>query len=259
MNSFRAEWPNLLKEPDSELSKGEKVKLDGIVQMLQTLLPAVDPENKARLIQWAIDNCNDMKLLFGAALEFDMDALMAYVPPEPEAAGGTAKADSEFNEADHPRDADGKFGSGGGSPKLHENGYSAETVIPAPKNSISPSDIVKANRRGLNSSEGDFESYYTPVLQIAYNLGKKKKDLSKAKIVTGIRYGLAPETGISQNFTEGTSEEGLSLAQVQGSKEVGSSMWFKDRKAYEYRGIESGKGSDGETLILPLHVDNWDA
>jgi len=87
VNSFKAEWPNLLKEPDSELSKSEKVKLDGIVQMLQTLLPAVDPENKARLVQWAIDNCNDMKLLFGAALEFDMDALMAYVPPEPEAPG----------------------------------------------------------------------------------------------------------------------------------------------------------------------------
>ena len=87
VNSFRAEWPNLLKEPDSELAKAEKVKLEGMVQLLQTLLPMLDPENKARMIQWAIDNCNDMKLLFGAALEFDMDALMAYVPPEPAGPG----------------------------------------------------------------------------------------------------------------------------------------------------------------------------
>ncbi|MES2048867.1 MAG: anti-CBASS Acb1 family protein [Pseudomonadota bacterium] len=91
MNSFRAEWPNLLKEPDSELAKGEKVKLDGIIQMLQTLLPALDPENKARLIQWACDNCNDMKLLFGSSLEFDMDALMEFVPPEAEDAGDDSK------------------------------------------------------------------------------------------------------------------------------------------------------------------------
>lgn len=89
VNSFRAEWPNLLKEPDSELAKSEKVKLEGIVQMLQALLPVVDPENKARMIQWATDNCNDMRLLFGSALEFDMEALMAYVPPEPEAPGGS--------------------------------------------------------------------------------------------------------------------------------------------------------------------------
>jgi hypothetical protein len=83
MNSFRAEWPNLLKESDSELSKAEKVKLEGITDMLQALLPSLDPENKARMVQWATDNCNDMKLLFGAPLEFDMEALMAYVPPEP--------------------------------------------------------------------------------------------------------------------------------------------------------------------------------
>ena len=87
VNSFSAVWPNLREEPDSELSKAEKVKLDGIVQMLQTLLPALDPENKARMVQWACDNCNEMKLLFGAPLEFDIDALMAYVPPEPAAEG----------------------------------------------------------------------------------------------------------------------------------------------------------------------------
>lgn len=87
-NSFRAEWPNLLEEPDSEKSKAEKVKLDGIVQLLQTLLPSLDPENKARMIDWACGNCNQMKLLFGAPLEFDIEALMAYEPPAPELTQG---------------------------------------------------------------------------------------------------------------------------------------------------------------------------
>ena len=64
--------------------------------------------------------------------------------------------------------------------------------------------------------------------------------------------------GISYNFAENKSENGLSLAQEYGKKEIGSSMWFKDRKAYEYEGLKVGTGSDGETIIIPFHVEYLD-
>lgn len=74
-DSFRAGWPNLLEEPDSEKSKVEDVKLKAVVAMVEVLLPAMDPENKARVLQWACDNFNEFKLLFGTPLELDTDAL----------------------------------------------------------------------------------------------------------------------------------------------------------------------------------------
>jgi hypothetical protein len=83
-NSFRADWPNLMKEPDSELSKVDKVKLDAVVALVTLLMPMMDPENKGALIQWAADNFNDLKMLFGATLDLDIEALIKYEPPKPE-------------------------------------------------------------------------------------------------------------------------------------------------------------------------------
>jgi hypothetical protein len=83
-NAFHVEWPSLLKEPPSEQSKTDKVKLDAIIQLLEALLPALDPENKARIVQAALDNINTLKLLFPTPFELDIDELMAYVPPTPE-------------------------------------------------------------------------------------------------------------------------------------------------------------------------------
>ncbi len=74
-DSFRAEWPNLLEEPDSEKSKVEDVKLKAVIAMAEVLLPEMDPENKARVLQWACDNFNEFKLLFGTPLELDTEAL----------------------------------------------------------------------------------------------------------------------------------------------------------------------------------------
>ncbi len=85
-NSFHVEWPNLLTEPDSEKSKTDKVKLEAIIALLEALLPTLDPENKGRVIQTALDNINSLKLLFPSPFEIDLDALINYVPPEPVAA-----------------------------------------------------------------------------------------------------------------------------------------------------------------------------
>lgn len=89
-NSFAAEWPSLLTEPDSEKAKSEDVKLKAIIATMEVLLPTLDPENKARLIDWAASNMNANKMLFSDPLNLDMDAFREYVPPtaSPEDAAG---------------------------------------------------------------------------------------------------------------------------------------------------------------------------
>jgi hypothetical protein len=79
-NSFTAEWPSLLTEPESERAKADDVKLKAVIAMLEVLLPEVDPENKATLVAWAADNFNELKSLFGNPLELDYEALESYDP-----------------------------------------------------------------------------------------------------------------------------------------------------------------------------------
>jgi hypothetical protein len=74
-NSFDAKWPSLLKEPDSELVKVDEVKLRAVVSWVTTLLPILDPDNKARVIEWAVDNFNALKFLFDAPLVLDYGAI----------------------------------------------------------------------------------------------------------------------------------------------------------------------------------------
>ena len=78
-NSFTAKWPSLLIEPDSERSKGEKVKLEAIIQLCEVMLPIVDPVNKQLVLEWACDNFNEFQLLFASPLILDTDELEAYL------------------------------------------------------------------------------------------------------------------------------------------------------------------------------------
>ena len=78
-NSFTAIWPSLLEEPDSEKAKSEKVKLEAIIQLLEKMIPNLDPDNAASLIEWVTSNISSMKSLFSDPLEFDPDALIAYL------------------------------------------------------------------------------------------------------------------------------------------------------------------------------------
>lgn len=80
-NSFKATWPNLLEEPDSEKVAVADVKLKAIIALVEVLGPMVDPENKAALIAWAQDNFNEITDLFGSPLGLDFDALRSYEPP----------------------------------------------------------------------------------------------------------------------------------------------------------------------------------
>ncbi len=99
-NSFVATWPNLLEEPDSEKSKIDDVKLKAIIAFVEVMLPAVDPENKARLIEWAQDNVNDFENLFGSPLDLDIEAIAEYEPPMPEAGPQAPKPEAPFSSKD---------------------------------------------------------------------------------------------------------------------------------------------------------------
>ena len=82
-NVFKAEWPNLLTEPDSEKVKTDDVKLKAIIAVVEVFGPMMDPENKATLLTWAQDNMNENKLMFQTPLDLDADAIAAYEPPQP--------------------------------------------------------------------------------------------------------------------------------------------------------------------------------
>ena len=84
-NTFVATWPSLLREPESELVKVDEVKLNGMIASFEMLAPVLDPDNKAKLVEWAMDNLNDMKLLFTSRLALDIEALKNYEPPQPQA------------------------------------------------------------------------------------------------------------------------------------------------------------------------------
>ncbi|TKI02730.1 anti-CBASS protein Acb1 family protein [Martelella alba] len=83
VNSFSAEWPSLLTEPDSEKVKVEDVKLKAIISVLEVLLEKADPNNKAILLDWASDNMNANKMMFTTPLILDSEAMANYEPPQP--------------------------------------------------------------------------------------------------------------------------------------------------------------------------------
>lgn len=83
-NSFVAAWPSLLTEPDSELAKVDKVKLEGIIQYLEVLMPNVPQDQKAKIIEWATDQFNELRMLFnGDRLELDYEAIADFEGAQP--------------------------------------------------------------------------------------------------------------------------------------------------------------------------------
>jgi len=119
--------------------------------------------------------------------------------------------------------------------------------------------ILEVNRRGINNPD-EMLAWYTPALQIAFDLGQRGIDLSVQPTVTGYRYGAMPEGGLSYNYADDRSERGLSLAAIDGQDEVGSSVWFAGRAKVTVTGLLLPyQGSDGEPLVLPYDVDDMDS
>ena len=92
-NSFKAEWPSLLKDPESD-AKLEEARQKSVLGMLEMLLPQLDSENRARTIQWATDTIGENTLLFPQPLVLDYEQLVNYTPP--------ASAESELPEPKRP-------------------------------------------------------------------------------------------------------------------------------------------------------------
>lgn len=77
--NFSAEWPSLLTEPESEQIKVSAVKFETTIATVQTLLPVLDPVNKAITIQWLADTVSESKLLFPHSLVLDIEALTVFL------------------------------------------------------------------------------------------------------------------------------------------------------------------------------------
>ena len=81
-NAFSPEWESLMEEPESEKVKVEEIKLKGITEILRTIMPVIDPQNRALAIQWAQDNLNEMPDMFQSTLQLDTEAIAEYEPPQ---------------------------------------------------------------------------------------------------------------------------------------------------------------------------------
>lgn len=88
VTAFKATWPSLLIEPESEKVKTDDVKLKALIATVQVLIPEMDPINKAIVFEWFANNLNENKVMFKSPLILDIDALAAFSKQNPMAAGG---------------------------------------------------------------------------------------------------------------------------------------------------------------------------
>jgi hypothetical protein len=118
----------------------------------------------------------------------------------------------------------------------------------------------KAYEAGIQDEKnGWYRGYHTAIFNAVYDCGRKGTKIDFTKIVKAVRYGDVPEGGRSHNYRDDYLENGTSVAYIEDGKEIGSSIWFKDRSKVSLRGILlPQKGSDGESLLLPLNLDQYD-
>lgn len=93
-NAFKATWPSLLKEPDSERVKVDDTKMRAAIAVVESLAAELDPANKSRLLEWAAANISDTEFLFSTPLVLDTDAIETWLtrpPPGETAEGGEEK------------------------------------------------------------------------------------------------------------------------------------------------------------------------
>ena len=241
-NLFKAEWPTLLEEPESEKIRRDSDKLKAMADVLKTLGAMVDPENKARVVEWFTDNINGMTGLFASPMELDIEALAEYEPPQegggmPDMGGGdtpdghdhdhgggggggiAAKADSDWKEADHPRAKDGKFGSGGGA-----------ASEPAAKGAAKQKR--KYNRKERQPHEPKEEK---PVLTVPEQLAERESDLGSIDI---------PQA------------EGSSIKPDQTRKDLGAkykeAAKLKPKYDDQMLGIATELGVQDQIMLAPL-------
>ena len=78
-DAFRATWPNLLSESDSEKAKGAESRIKSAVDIISTILPNCDPANAATVLDWLTQIVNNEKEFLNGQLILDTDALEEYI------------------------------------------------------------------------------------------------------------------------------------------------------------------------------------
>ena len=73
--SFTAEWPSLLQEPDSEKIKVDQTRMNSVIAILNVMLPYLDDDGKRQIMDWAQDNINTNAVLFPSPLVIDTQAM----------------------------------------------------------------------------------------------------------------------------------------------------------------------------------------
>lgn len=114
-HNFSAEWPSVLREPESELVKVSAVKFEAAIAVIQTLLPQLDPANKAIAISWLCDTLNEEDMLFPREIVLDIEGLKTNLKRDKKRA---EKAEDEASEGGDDDDTGvakkmGKFDSAG--------------------------------------------------------------------------------------------------------------------------------------------------
>ena len=100
-NSFKAEWPSLITEPDSEKIKVDETRYKAALGLVEALLPQCDPDNKATLLMWAADVFNEQKILFPKPLVLDYEALANFTPPTPAEPEKEPSPSQSFADSEH--------------------------------------------------------------------------------------------------------------------------------------------------------------
>lgn len=72
-NGFSAVWPSLLEDEKSE-TEAERTRQEALLGAATTLIPLVDPTNKAIVLQWISDNIGTNERMFPAKLSLDIEA-----------------------------------------------------------------------------------------------------------------------------------------------------------------------------------------
>jgi len=80
-NAFKAEWPNLLTEPDSKLAEKSDVVMKSAIALFEVLKPCLDPVNTASAAGWLADIANGQPMLKDTPLNLDLQLIEEYEPP----------------------------------------------------------------------------------------------------------------------------------------------------------------------------------
>ena len=94
-NAFKASWPNLLEEPESEKAKSEKVKMEGAVAIVDSLKPMANEEGQKSLVNFLVGNVNSWRNLFPVPLDLNPDDFTKQMPEPGELGAPSEGADPE--------------------------------------------------------------------------------------------------------------------------------------------------------------------